>query len=194
MNTSLAVALTLLILIVVGVAIWLAVVSRRRRRVRAHQEQVRQRTGPEFDRQAQTHGGMGAATARIEQRRSQLSPRELTPQERQRYSRDWTGIQNAFLDRPALALIEADRLVAQLMRDRGFHADDINDAALDLSLEHRSVVERFRSAHEILESGTTDIAQLRAAMLHYRTVVDDLLAVDIRGTQIREEPGGQTSL
>lgn len=187
MSTPVAIALTIAILVVLALAIGLAISSQRRKRERQRHERIRDTTGPEYDRQAERRGGQAAASDRIEARRRQLSPRQLTASERSRYSREWNEIQNAFLDHPALALAEADDLVAQLIRDRGFMADDVDDAALDLSLEHRSVAERYRAAHDILDSGSTEIGDLRAAMLHYRTVVDDLLAVDVRGTQTRSE-------
>lgn len=185
MNPALTITLTLLILIVAAVAIGWALSRRRQQHERERQQHARQETGPEFDHQAERHGGIASATDRIETRRQSLNVRELTPRERERYTHEWNGLQNAFLDRPGLALIEADRLVAELMRDRGFRSDHIDDAALDLSLEHKTVVDRYRSAHDLVESGTTDIQQQRQAMLHYRTVVDDLLAVNLRSEQER---------
>lgn len=182
---SLPLLITLAVVVIAIAAIWF-IASSRRRREHENREIIRRRMGPEFDRQAERHGGMSAAVDKIHERRETLQPRPLTPGERDRYSREWHGIQNAFLDRPGLALIEADRMVSELMRDRGMSHDDVDDAALDLSLEHKSVADRFRSAHEIVQSGSSDIGEQREAMLHYRTVVDDLLAVNLREQQVPE--------
>lgn len=188
----------LLIAIAVGVALLIGVViytSRQRRsRERAERnrgariEGMRDRYGPEFDRQAERMHSSEAAEAALTERSQQVRARDLTPSERQRYREDWERIEGRFLDRPALALAEAERLVADLMRDRGYRTDDPQEAAMDLSIGHRNVAERYRAGSRILASGSTEIGDLRDAMLHFRTVVDDLLSVDVRGERRRVDP------
>lgn len=188
---------TTTLLIVIGVALVLIVgviavtTGQRRRRERqrdARIESMRDRYGPEFDRQAERLRSSEAAESALTQRTQQVRPRTLTPSERQRYHEDWERIEGGFLDRPGLAVAEAERLVRDLMRDRGYRTDDDQDAAMDLSIGHRDLAERYRAGSRILASGTTEVRDLREAMLHFRTMVNDLLAVDVRGERRPVDP------
>jgi len=190
-TTLLIVAAVALVILLVAVV----VIGRQRKgrdrdeRTRgARIEGMRDRYGPEFDRQAERLHSSDAAESALSERSQQLSNRDLSPSERQRYREDWERIEARFLDRPALALAEAERLVGDLMRDRGYRTDDPQDAAMDLSISHRNVAERYRAGSRIVSSGSTDIGDLRDAMLHFRTVVDDLLSVDVRGERRRVDP------
>lgn len=177
------------ILVVAVIAILAASARRRRHESQASRiEGMRDRYGPEFDRQAERLRGADAAESALTERSRQVRQRELTPSERQRYREDWDRIEAHFLDRPALALAEGERLVADLMRDRGYRSDDPQDAAMDLSITHGNVAERYRAGSRIVSSGSSEIGEMREAMLHFRTVVDDLLAVDVRGERRRVDP------
>lgn len=187
-QTTIVIVAAVALVIIVLVAVLMA----RGRRVRETRGQriegMRDRYGPEFDRQSERLHSTEAAESALTERSRQVSTRELTPSERQRYREDWERIEARFLDRPALAAAEAERLVSDLMRDRGYRSEDPQDAAMDLSIAHRNVAERYRAGSRIVSSDSTEIGDLREAMLHFRTVVDDLLAVDLRGEQRRVDP------
>jgi hypothetical protein len=178
------------VVVVLAIILIVAMASRRRNQESraARIEGKRDRYGPEFDRQAERLRSSDAAEQALDDRARQLRQRELSPSERQRYREDWDRVEGNFLDRPALALGEAERLVGDLMRDRGYRSDDPQDAAMDLSITHGSIAERYRAGSRIVSSGSTDIGQMREAMLHFRTVVDDLLAVEVRGEPRRVDP------
>jgi hypothetical protein len=79
---------------------------------------------------------------------------------------------------PQMAAIEADTLVREVMKARGYPVVDFEQCAADLSVDHAAVVENYRKAHEISErshAGPTDTEELRQALVHYRALFTDLL-------------------
>lgn len=161
------------ILVIIGIV--MAVVGSRRRR----SKQLRQNFGPEYDRTVATTGNAGAAErelqARQERRRS-FEVRPLGAVERQRYTNEWTVIQQRFVDSPRQAVREADRLVAGVMADRGYPMHDFERTADDVSVDHPHEVSDFREAHRVAEAGEqASTEDLRIAMQRYRSLFDSLL-------------------
>ena len=73
---------------------------------------------------------------------------------------------------------EADALVQQVMRERGYPVGDFEQRARDVSVDHADVVTEYRAAHEIWllhQHGDASTEQLREAMVHYRALFADLL-------------------
>ncbi|MFI8825068.1 hypothetical protein [Streptomyces sp. NPDC053431] len=160
------------VILLIAVAI---VLDRRRRR------RLQERFGDEYDRTVDEAGSRRAAERDLgerEKRHESLDIRPLDPGLRDRYAREWRGVQEQFVDRPESAVHDADRLVTALMRERGYPTDDFEQRARDLSVEHGRTLEHYRAAHEVdrLSSdhrATTE--QLRGAMIHYRVLFDELL-------------------
>jgi hypothetical protein len=103
---------------------------------------------------------------------------ELPAGARSRYTEEWRTVQTRFVDQPREAVSEADRLVENVMRDRGYPMDDFDQRVADLSPDHPQVVENYRAAHDIAsrtERGEVDTEDLRQAMVHYRSLFTDLL-------------------
>ena len=75
-------------------------------------------------------------------------------------------------------MAEADRLIGEVMKTRGYPVGDFEQRAADISVDYPMVVENYRIAHDIAirdrggEVGTED---LRKAMVHYRALFDELL-------------------
>jgi hypothetical protein len=93
----------------------------------------------------------------------------------------WRATQGRFVDDPAAATREADRLVAQVMRDRGDPVDDFEQRAADVSVDHPQVAENYRAAHAIHqanEQGLASTDDLRQAFVHYRSLFAQLLDVE----------------
>ncbi|MFF0477689.1 hypothetical protein [Streptomyces sp. NPDC004284] len=176
MSTGTLLAIIIPIAVVI-VLVTLAIVLDRRRRSR-----LRERFGPEYDRTVDEAGGRRAAEYDLgsrEKRHESLDIRPLAPGMRERYAREWRGVQEQFVDRPESAVHDADRLVTALMRERGYPTDDFDQQTRDLSVEHGNTLEHYRAAHEVerLDSdhpATTE--QLRGAMIHYRVLFDELLS------------------
>jgi hypothetical protein len=176
MNVGIVIA----ILVVVVVIVLLAVVLGQRRRTGRLQEQF----GPEYQRTVARAGDQRAAEADLaarEQRRQQLDIVALEPAARDRYLEAWRVTQGRFVDDPAGATREADKLVADVMRDRGYPVDDFEQRAADVSVDHPQVAENYRAAHAIHqanEQGLASTDDLRQAFVHYRSLFSQLLDVE----------------
>jgi hypothetical protein len=78
-----------------------------------------------------------------------------------------------------VALVEADQLIVAVMRERGYPMDDFDQRAADISVDHPQVVEHYRAAHDTsqrTERGEADTEEMRRAMVHYRSLFEELLA------------------
>jgi hypothetical protein len=70
------------------------------------------------------------------------------------------------------------------MQTRGYPVADFDQRAADISVDHPRVVENYRSAHNIalrLGSGEASTEELRTAMIHYRSLFDELVQVQAPG-------------
>ena len=73
---------------------------------------------------------------------------------------------------------DADGLIQEVMRQRGYPVDDFDTRAADLSVDHPDVVENYRAAHGIAvarERGKAGTDELRRAIQHYRALFDALV-------------------
>jgi hypothetical protein len=173
MDTGLLVA----ILVVVILLALLAFFAGRQRRSRKLQDKF----GPEYDRTVEQAGDRRAAEAELQERaerRQSFDIAPLEPEARARYLEAWRNTQAQFVDEPAQATREADRLITSVMRDRGYPVDDFEQRAADVSVDHPQVVDDYRAAHAIAarndrsEASTED---LRQALVHYRSLFEELL-------------------
>ena len=145
---------------------------------------LRDRFGREYDRTVDKAGGRREAEQELrkrEQRHDELELRPLSADARERYLRQWQVTQGRFVDDPTGAVSEADNLVQQVMRDRGYPVDDFEQRAADISVEHPEVVEKYRTANGIArasERGEASTEDLRHSVRHYRALFVELLEVD----------------
>jgi len=146
---------------------------------------LRQKFGPEYERAVREHGSERKAEAKLadrQERVEKLHIRDLDPMERERFSKQWVSVQSRFVDSPKGAVAEADDLVSSLMKARGYPVSDFDQRAADISVDHPRVVENYRSAHAIAlrvgkDAATTE--DLRTAMIHYRSLFEDLVQVPV---------------
>ena len=76
------------------------------------------------------------------------------------------------------AIADADRLCRDVMQAHGYPMGDFDQRAADISVDHPGVVEHYRAAHTIAqraERGDAATEDLRQAMVHYRTLFQDLI-------------------
>jgi hypothetical protein len=174
MATWVWILIALAVVVVLALVAWTAYRSSQRRR-------LRERFGPEYDRavaDAPTRGEAEELLRTRERRREALDVRDLSPAARERFAEQWRTAQARFVDDPAAATGEADRLVQEVMRERGYPMDDFEGRAADISVDHPQLVDHYREGHEISVAcargdATTD--DLRAAMVHYRILFEELL-------------------
>jgi len=172
------------VLVVVVVLVVALAVGRRKKTGR-----LKQRFGPEYERTVASAGTQGAAEKELaerERRRDDLDIVPLTQQALAGYVDRWRIVQTAFVDDPASAVGDADGLVTEVMRERGYPVDDFEQRAADISVDHPGVVEDYRAAHAIhlrQERGDVGTEHQRQAFVHYRALFEELLAVDGERTQ-----------
>jgi hypothetical protein len=170
------------IYIAVAVIVVLGLVAVFARRQRSNN--LRRRFGPEYDRTVASMGSPERAEtelARREQRVRSFDIRQLTPGARDRYAEAWRRVQADFVDNPPGAVRDADSLVSDVMRDRGYPIDDMGHRTNDLSVEHAGVVNNYRMAAEIAQlssRGKASTEDLRQAMVYYRSLFTELLGTD----------------
>lgn len=149
---------------------------------RSKHQRLRAHFGPEYDKAVRQAGGSREeAEAELTERKervSQFDIHPLTPDEHDRFATSWRSVQERFVDEPAAAVVEADRLIREVMRARGYPVGDFDQQAADLSVNHPVVVENYRAARDIAQRSERDQAtteELRQATVHYRTLFDELL-------------------
>lgn len=171
-----ALGVVLVVLVVVAIALYV----RKRNHTTA---ELRARFGPEYDRAVKQHGSERKAEAKLADRETRvdlLQIRSLDLAERERYMAQWQAVQSRFVDYPKGPVTEADELVSSLMQTRGYPVVDFDQRAADISVDHPRVVENYRSGHNIalrLGSGEASTEELRTAMIHYRSLFDELVRV-----------------
>lgn len=158
----------------VAIGVWLLL---RRRKTAA----LRARFGPEYDRLLQTTKSPAEAERelRVRQRRVEsLSLRTLQREESEQFTHSWRRVQAKFVDDPRIAVNEADRLIEEVMRARGYPVEDTEHRLEDLSVDHATVVNHYRTGREIIVRhgrGEATTEDLRKAMVHYRALFDELV-------------------
>jgi hypothetical protein len=179
MNTNYLIIGGVLILVVL-VAILTVIGSRRQR-----SKGLKEKYGPEYDRILQSTGDEKKARAELEQRQKHvetLNIRPLSTSEDERYQAEWKAIQAKFVDQPGQATVEADALIMEVMRLRGYPVSDFEQRAADLSVNYPALVSNYRLAREIAmknEQHMANTEELRQAFIYYRSLFDELLKEEV---------------
>jgi len=95
-------------------------------------------------------------------RRTKL--RSLPAESRERYARSWRRVEDRFIDDPAAAVQEADRIAVMILSERGATLSDPRTVPGEL---HKA---RGAAAGEGGRQGTEG---MRISLMHYRNIVDD---------------------
>jgi len=171
-----------IILAVILIAVALAAVAwlimQRQRSLR-----LKRRFGPEYDLTLSEYRSRAKAEAELqkrEQRVARLTIVPLTPADAARFYQAWSALQSRFIDNPKGVVAEADQLVREVMVKRGYPMGDFERRAADISVDHPAVVSNYRAAQVIAArdaGGEADTEELRKAVVHYRTLFDELLDV-----------------
>ncbi len=147
---------------------------------RARTESLREKFGNEYDHAVDSAGNRKRAERELvarEQEVEKYNIRPLTAAERDRYRGEWQRVEQHFMERPAAAVVEADELIADIMRVQGYPMGDFEKHAAHLSVNHPRVIEHYRAGHRVMEGapGSASTEDLRQAMLHYRALSEQLL-------------------
>ena len=170
-----------LIWIAVGAIVLLAVIflfARGSRRSRT--EALRDTFGTEYNHVVKEKGrkrGEQELVTRAEEVRG-IEIRPLSASETERYRDEWQKVEARFVERPTTAVVEADEMIAEIMRAQGYPIGDFERHAAHLAVKHPNVVSHYRLGHDAIDAnrdGKSTTEELRQAMLHYRALVNELL-------------------
>ena len=182
MATAGIIVLVIVIVLLVGAGVAGTMLLRRRR--------LRQRFGPEYDQLASEVGERQAQAELSERERrvAHLDIHQLSPERRAGYARQWTSLQEMFIDSPPQALEAAATLVSAVAADRGYPADDETRLLDDLSVHHSDRIDGYRQARQISNrAGRTGTEDLRQALLGYRALFRDLLGAETGAGRAADE-------
>jgi hypothetical protein len=112
-----------------------------------------------------------------------LKVRPLRSSDRDRFIVAWHSTSARFVDDPAQAISESDRLLGDIMEARGLPTLDFDATAMELTIDHPHLLEHYRAARRIArqsEAGTANTEALHRGLAHYKHLIDDLLEVGKR--------------
>jgi hypothetical protein len=174
--TNMLILIVALIAVAFGVVAWFVMQRQRSVHLKRH-------FGPEYDRAVTEFGGRTKAEAELTKRQQRVAGLKITPlaaADAARFSQAWSTLQGRFVDNPKGVVTEADLLVRELMAKRGYPMGDFELRAADISVDYPEVVSTYRAAQAIAvrdARGEADTEELRKAVVHYRTLFDELLGV-----------------
>jgi hypothetical protein len=173
MSTTASILIAAAVILVAAAAWWVY------RQQRA--KQLKRQFGPEYTHAVQQYGSefraqdaLSARTRRMEK----IHVRLLSREDHDRFQERWETVQRHFVDDPAASIQQADLLVNELMRARGYPMADFEHRAEDISVGHPEVVQNYRLAHAIAqrhERGRANTEDLRQGLVHYRALFGELL-------------------
>jgi hypothetical protein len=167
MSTGAIIVLVIVVVLVLAAGAWFVTQQSRSRR-------LRERFGPEYDRRVKESDDRRVVERELtqrEKRHAKYKLRPLSDAEKARYAEQWTVLQEQFVDQPGESVAAARELVRMVMRERGYPAENDEQQAADLSVEHAHVVDGYRGAHEIHtrhEREGVSTEELRQALTHLR--------------------------
>jgi hypothetical protein len=175
MNTLAIIISVVIVLVVLGGL--LAVVFARRQR----SEKFHAQFGAEYDRTVESLGTEKKAQKDLNERRKHVETLKIHPlsaQQREHYRGDWKTVQAKFVDEPGQAVVEADRLIMEVMQARAYPVSDFEQRAADLSVQYPALVSNYRAARAIAlknKNQQADTETLRQGVMYYRSLFDELL-------------------
>lgn len=178
--TATGIVLIIIAVAVIAVLGWFLARERRSKLLRS-------RFGPEYEYALREHGDRHKAEdalAARQRRMEKIHVRPLSHEEHDRFASEWHDVQARFVDDPPGSIQEADRLVCDVMRARGYPMSEFDHRAEDLSVDHPHVVRNYRAAHEIAlrqDRGDASTEDLRQALVYYRDLFDELLEAGVAG-------------
>jgi hypothetical protein len=174
-TAQIVIIIALGVIVVTSIAIRLLVRKRRTKRLRT------QFGGAEYTRAVKEGGSRRQAEAALDGRAERVEAlhiRPLASGDRERFVQSWGRVQARFVDSPGGAVSDADQLLGDVMSTRGYPVSDFEQRAADISVDHPLVLENYRAAHQSAlrqTRGQASTEDLRQAMIHYRTLFEELV-------------------
>ena len=179
MNTTYILIIAVVLGLMLSGAILGPIFARRKR-----SEWLHDHFGTEYDRTVETLGTEKKAQTELEERQKHVESLDiklLSVEEREHYLAEWTAVQSKFVDEPGQAIIDADRLIVEVMQTRAYPVSDFEQRAADVSVSYPALVSNYRAARVIAlknEQHQADTEELRQAMIYYRSLFEELLETE----------------
>lgn len=183
--------LAVVVIIAVAAGAWLYAKRMKSRR-------LRDKFGPEYDQTVERLRNRDVAEAELQAREKRVKRFHIVPlseHDCSMYQESWTGVQGRFVDDPKGAVDEANLLICDVMKKRGYPVTDFEQAAADLSVDYPNVVSNYRAASRIAENnrrGVAETEELRQALVYYRALFAELLEEPV--SRERARPGRKGNL
>ena len=175
-TTQIAIAIAVVVMVAAGIAIWFFTSKRRTERLRT------QFGAAEYTRAVKEGGSRRKAEAVLGERAERVEGLHIQPLaagDRARFVESWAKVQARFVDGPGGAVSDADQLLGDVMSKRGYPVSDFEQRVADISADHPLVLDNYRAAHHTAvrqKQGQASTEDLRQAMIHYRTLFEELVA------------------
>jgi hypothetical protein len=188
MNEQLMFVIVAVVIAAVVVAAVTFFIARTRRTT-----QLRERFGPEYERTVREAGDVRRAEATLQARETRvkrLHITALTSDQVRQFSDEWLKVQARFVDEPAGAVLQADRLIGDIMAARGYPVGDFEQRVGDISVDYPNVVINYRAARAIAEEHArhpVSTEDMRQAMVHYRALFKELIESPAPTTVVERE-------
>ncbi|MEO8694160.1 MAG: hypothetical protein ABI658_11625 [Acidimicrobiales bacterium] len=172
------------VVVVVVAAIVITKTQRSRRRT-----ELKHRFGDEYERTVEAMDSRRQAEIDLrnrEENHALLRLQPLAPAARDRYQARWAEMESHFVDRPQVAVADADSMITQVMLDLGYPVDNFESNAWLISVEHAGVVAKYREGHDIYlrtVEGTATTEDLRQGVLAYRALFAELMRESVDADQ-----------
>lgn len=174
--------------LVVALLIWAAVAAGRRKRER---EELRKRYGSEYDRTVQQHRRKRDAVADLRQREEQhesIQLRDLNDADLQLVRRHMAIAQYRFVEEPADALRQTERVLTEVLRAKGYPMGTDPDQATRLfSVDHPEHAGTVRSM--LSGGGHSDVDTMRDQFLQARKTIAEVTGASFVLDDAAAQPG-----
>jgi hypothetical protein len=172
------IALAVIPVLIIGV--FLGIVFERRQRTK----KLREKFGPEYEHILNELGDRRQAehelAARLEHVEA-LDIRPLSEEEIEDFTSRWQATQAEFVDDPSAAMQQADKMIGEVMRARGYPVEDFDQQVADISVDYPELVTDYRGLHLIAVRGRQEevsTEEMRQAMIHGRALFNKLMDKD----------------
>lgn len=178
------IVITVVVVLVIIGAILIPLLNRRK-----HAGQLQDHFGPEYEHTVEILGDEKKAQTELDLRQkhvAELDIRPLTDERRASYLADWAAVQSKFVDEPGQAIVDADRLIIEVMQLRAYPLSDFDQRAADISVSYPTLVSNYRAARDIAlknKQNQADTEELRQAMIYYRSLFEELLETKLVAVQ-----------
>ena len=172
--------------------------ARKKAELQQRRSELKDRFGPEYERYLSGSDNRDKAErklAALVDRRDKLTVKDLTDEQKAGFQARWSAAQARFVDEPPLAVDDAETLITQVMKERGYPMDDFSTRADMIMVDHPEIVQLYRSAHESHErhraSGKLETEDLRQAFMHYRKLFHALMGEPEPSSATSPAPAGK---